>query len=184
MSFLHNLPPEAKLLDVFRAYPVSAMPLLEFHEVLMRGPSPLTVAEREMLAAFVSATNACEYCHGVHEAVAQRFGTDPGLLEALVSDIESAPVEARLRPILRYLRKLTRDPVHITRDDATAIYDAGWNEHALHDAVAICGLFNLMNRFVQGLGIRGDASYALSAGQRLHDEGYAGLKPLVQSGAP
>ena len=44
---------------------------------------------------------------------------------------------------------------------------AGWTEHALHDAVAVCGLFNLMNRLVDGLGITAGEDYFITAARRL-----------------
>ncbi len=47
MTFLPSLPDDAVLLDVFRAFPQTARPLLEYHQALLRGPSPLSVAERE-----------------------------------------------------------------------------------------------------------------------------------------
>ncbi len=51
MTYLPSLPGDAVLLDVLRAYPGPSRPLLEFHHALPRGPSPLTVAERELIAA-------------------------------------------------------------------------------------------------------------------------------------
>ncbi|MGH4017277.1 MAG: hypothetical protein ACRDSL_25785 [Pseudonocardiaceae bacterium] len=65
MTHLPSLPENATLLDVFRAYPDTARPLLDYHQVLLRGPSPLTVAERELIAAYVSGLNVCGYCHGI-----------------------------------------------------------------------------------------------------------------------
>ena len=59
MTYLPSLPDDAVLLDVFRAYPATSRPLLEYHQALLRGPSPLTVAERELIAAYVSGLNAC-----------------------------------------------------------------------------------------------------------------------------
>jgi len=56
---------------------------------------------------------------------------------------------------------------------------AGWEEQALHDAVAVCGLFNMMNRLVEGLGISAGEDYFRMAAQRLAGAGYAGLKDLL-----
>ena len=56
---------------------------------------------------------------------------------------------------------------------------AGWEEQALHDAVAVCGLFNLMNRLVEGLGITAGEDYFRAAARRLADAGYSGLKDLL-----
>src|SRR5271165_2448549 len=98
----------------------------------MRGPSPFTQGQRELIAAYVSGLNACTYCHTTHIAVAAACGVEPDLVTALVADIESAPTEARMKPILRYARKLTQSPARMTAADAAAVYDAGWND-ALFD---------------------------------------------------
>lgn len=179
MTYLPSLPSDAVLLQVFRAYPQTARPLLDYHQALLRGPSPFTVAERELIAAYVSGLNACDYCHGVHTATAHRFGITDGTLTALLSDVDSAPVEERIRPVLRYVRKFTLTPGRITPADAEAILAAGWPEQALHDAASVCGLFNLMNRLVDGLGVTADDSYFPTSANRLADIGYDGLKQLL-----
>jgi uncharacterized peroxidase-related enzyme len=179
MGYLPSLRDDAVLLDVFRAYPETARPLLDYHQALLRGPSPLTVAERELIAAYVSGLNACRYCHGVHAATAQAFGIGEGALGALLADVTTAPVAERMKPILRYAGKLTLTPANITPADAEAVLAAGWQEQALHDAVAVCGLFNMMNRLVEGLGITAGEGYFLTSARRLADAGYAGLKDLL-----
>ena len=182
MRYLPALPENGTLLDVFRAYPDIARPLLDFHQALLRGPSPLTVAERELIAAYVSGLNACGYCHGIHGAVAEAFGIAEGTLTALLDDLDTAPVGARLRPLLRYAGKLTRSPSRMTHADAQAVFDAGWDEQALHDAVAVCALFNCMNRLVDGLGITAGPDYTAASAWRLTDIGYSGLKQLLDTG--
>jgi len=179
MTYLPSLPKNAVLLDVFRAYPHTSRPLLDYHQALLRGPSPLTVAERELIAAYVSGLNACRYCHGVHQATAQAFGIGEGLLAALLADVTTAPVAGRMKPLLQYVGKLTLSPAKITPADAEAVLAAGWEEQALHDAVAVCGLFNMMNRLVEGLGITAGEGYFIIAAQRLAGAGYAGLKDLL-----
>ena len=175
MAFLKTLPPNAALLDVFRSYPATARPLIEFHEALMRGTSPLSIAEREMMAAFVSGLNACEYCHGIHTVTAEAFGVEEGVLDALLKDVDTAPVSDKLKPLLRYVQKLTRLPVRITSADVDAVYAAGWNDQALYDAIAVCALFNFMNRLVEGIGVAVVPDYFRVSGERLHASGYAGL---------
>lgn len=180
MAFLPSLPPEARLLDLFKAFPETARPLLDYHQVLLRGPSPFSQAERELIAAYVSGLNACAYCHGVHTAVAEVFGVSEGLLADLVADLETASVDARLRPVLRYVRKLTLTPARITPGDAEEVFAAGWDERALHDAVSVCAPFNFMNRLVEGLGIHADRDYYSTAAGRLSSEaGYRGLRALL-----
>ncbi|MEQ2005331.1 MAG: peroxidase-related enzyme [Limisphaerales bacterium] len=175
MPHLKSLPSDAVLRDVFHAFPATARPLLEYHEALLRGPSPLSVAERELIAAYVSGLNACGYCAGAHTATAAAFGVESSLLDALRLDVDSSPVAPRLKPLLRYVAKLTRTPARLTEADAAAVFAAGWDDRALHDAVSVCGLFNLMNRLVEGLGIAGRPEYFQIAGERLHREGYAAL---------
>jgi uncharacterized peroxidase-related enzyme len=179
MAYLPSLPGDAVLLDVFRAYPDTARPLLHYHQALLRGPSPLSVAERELIAAFVSGLNACDYRHGVHTATAQAFGVGEATLAALLTDVSTAEVPERMKPLLRYVGKLTLTPAKITPGNAEAVLAAGWEEQALHDAVAVCALFNMMNRLVDGLGITAGDDYFRAAAGRLAGAGYAGLLGLL-----
>jgi uncharacterized peroxidase-related enzyme len=182
VSHLRSLPQQAVLLDVFKAFPQASAPLLEYHQVLLRGPSPLSVAQRELIAAYVSGLNACHYCHGIHTATAEAFGVPPGLLAALLSDLDAAPIDGPMRELLRHVRTLTLNPSQASSEDAEAVLAAGWDERALFDAVSVCGLFNLMNRMVEGLGLDADEAYFTFAAQRLSaDAGYLGLRDAIDA---
>lgn len=61
MSFLISLPENAVLLNVFKKFPKTARPLLEYQQELMRADSPFSIAERELIAAYVSGLNFCNY---------------------------------------------------------------------------------------------------------------------------
>lgn len=185
MSYLPSLPDDAVLMDVFRAYPAAVAPLIEYHKIVLRGPSGFSVAERELIAAYVSGLNACRYCHGVHGATAEAFGIPEGRLSALLTDLDTAPVEDRWKVLLRYLRTLTLTPSRLTRADADAVLAAGWDEQALYDAVSVCALFNFMNRFVEGLGISADQAYFAAAAQRfVADADYTGYRDAVAPDSP
>src|SRR5215467_4415399 len=131
MALLRSLPENATLTDLRRGYADLLEKLRPYGHRLMRGPSPLTPGERELIAAFVSGVNSCRYCHGAHSLVARAFGVDEPVLAASLDNIEIAPVDARLKPILRYVRKLTEAPSRMTPTDAAAVYDAGWSDEAL-----------------------------------------------------
>ncbi len=175
MPHLPSLPEKATLLDVFKRFPASSRPLLLYHEALMRGPSPFTEGERELIAAVVSRRNHCEYCEGVHAATAKAMGEAPARVAAVLDDPLGARESAELRPVLAYVETLTRDPAGVTKAEAEAVLAVGWPEQALFDAVAICALYTLMNRLVNGLGIEADAAYFEAAAQRLSTGGYAAM---------
>lgn len=170
----NRLPPDPELADVLRHYPVGVPALLAYHDQLLRGDSPLSIAERELIAAFVLGLNACAFCFGAHTIIAETFGVGESVIQALVADLDSAPVEPRLKPLLRLVAKLTRAPASVTRADRESVFAAGRNERALHDAVATCALFNFMNRLVEGMGVK--TSPAIRAaqkqrhGQAAHDQ--------------
>lgn len=159
-----RLPDPPELGDVFRVYPAGVPALLDYHDSLLRGASPLTVAQRELIAAYVSGLNACAFCLGAHQIIAETFGVPANTVEALLTDPELAAVEPALRPLLHYVGKLTLAPASVRAADRAAVYAAGWSEHALHDTVAVCALFNFMNRLVEGMGVQ--TSPAIQAAQR------------------
>jgi len=179
MSFLCGMSDDAVLLDIFRSFPDTAKPLLAYEEALMRGPSPFSVAQRELIAAYVSGLNACNYCYGVHTAIVENLGVEAGLLSELLDNMDGAQLDEPLKPVLTYVRKLTLTPGEITPSDAEAVFAAGWDDHALHDAVSVCALFNFMNRLIDGLGVHADDRYYQASAARLASDGYAGLARRV-----
>lgn len=158
------LPDQPDLSDVLTAFPQAARPLLEYHDILLRGDSPLSVAQRELIAAYVSGLNACQFCLGAHTIIAEAFGIAPALIDALLDDLDKAEIEPSLRPLLRYIEILTRSPASLRPHHRKAVAEAGWSERALHDAVSVCALFNFMNRLVEGMGVT--TSPAIQAAQR------------------
>lgn len=129
-------------------------PMIDLHQILMRSDdSPFTIAERELLAAFVSGTNACRYCTGAHSATAMEFGVEESLITGLLDDIETAEVDEKMKPIFRYIKKLSLQPSKMAQADADAVFEAGWSERALYDAIVICCTWSFMNRYVEGLGL-------------------------------
>ena len=154
MARFPSLPENSDLTDVFRRFPMGVKSLCEYTDDLLRGPSPFSVGEREFIAAYVSGINACRYCHGAHSIIAEVHGIDADLLENVVRDPSGAGVEARMLPILDYVRKLTETPARLTDADAQRVFDAGWSEEALYHAISVCAIFNFMNRIVEGCGVK------------------------------
>jgi uncharacterized peroxidase-related enzyme len=172
MPRLRSLPQQPVMRDLYRAYPASCRPLGELTEAAMRGPSPFTQGQRELIAAYVSGLNACTYCHGTHTGVAAACGIPPDLVTALLADVDAAPIEAKMKPILRYAKKLTQSPARMGEADAAAIYDAGWSDDALYGTVLVTALFNFYNRLVDGVGLALPEGYVAEAAQRLSTRGY------------
>jgi len=182
MPFLESLPDDATLLNVFQAFPDLSAIMLDYHERLMRGPSPFSRAERELIAGYVSGLNACNYCHGVHMSTAEAYGLDGVVLEKLMDDVDACDVDERMKPVLKYCRKLTEAPAKVVQADADAVFAAGWDETALYHAVCVCALFNFMNRQVDGLGIEASADYFKDASIRLRDIGYGAMAEKIRAG--
>jgi len=174
MPHLPSLADDATLVDLFRRHPDTAARLLTVHEAIMRAPSPFSAAEREAIAAHVSALNACQYCNALHTVAARTLDADDPLVGA-VCERPEAPDDPRLAPVLAYVAKLTTAPATVGEADVRRILDAGWSEEAVSHAAFVAALYAFMNRLVEGHGLRASPDYAELGGRRLAEIGYAGL---------
>lgn len=172
MSFFASLPADAGVRHILTLNPAAGQALVIFHSAALRNDGPLTPKDKELIAAYVSGLNACQYCFGVHSQTAQAFGVPEDVMTQLLADVDTASVDERLKPLLRYARKLTQEPSRMTMADAQAVFDAGWNEAALHDAVLTICLFNFMNRLLEGHGVKGSQDVFTTRGQALFKHGY------------
>ena len=77
------------------------------------------LGRRTILERLTEAETFEKYLDRKHKGT-KRFGLDGGeaVVPALLDDIDSAPIDARLRPILRYVRKLTLTPSRLVEADA------------------------------------------------------------------
>jgi uncharacterized peroxidase-related enzyme len=134
------------------------------HEA-MRGPSAWSVGDRELMAAFVSKANECEFCTKAHTAVSARAFRDDAKATAVLSDIETADIGAPLRATLRMLGKLTREDT-VDVDDMRAALAAGASRQQIEDALAVCFAFNTMNRLADAFEFYVPGPKAFEAGAK------------------
>jgi len=167
------------LFDVFLQYPKYSESLHLFLEDLLRGPSPFTVAERELIAGYVSGLNKCTFCCSVHAGLAEKLGHWDNLVGRFLVDSPFEPENPKLLPILAYVRKLTLAIDSVGESDVTAIIDAGWCEEAVVQANLICGVFNLFNRWVTGLGVTGEDAFVKGTIKQLIAGSYLGVNKMV-----
>lgn len=170
---LKSLPSDAKVYELFARRPETFQPFVKTCEQIMRGPSALSAAERELLGSFVSALNACPFCHDVHNEAVKAYGIGGELAKDCQRDLATADIDDKLKPLFALARKTTEAAYKITDADFDAAYEAGWDDDAIQDTILVTCLFNFMNRLVSTTGIEADADYLLGAGPRIRDEGYA-----------
>ena len=140
-------------------------PMQAVTQEAMRGPSPWSVGDRELMAAFVAKTNQCEFCAKAHAAVAQRAYRDGKAVSALLSDFEFASIEQPLRATLLMLGKLTRNHA-VDADDMRAVLAAGASPRQIEDAIAVCFSFNVIGRLADAFGFFVPGPEAFEAGAK------------------
>lgn len=133
-------------------YPETAKPLSLLAETLLRGPSPLTPGEREMIAAYVSSRNDCFFCSHSHAAAARHLlGDQAALVDQVREDVQHAPVSDKMKALLTIAGKVQQGGRHVTEDDIARARAAGAGDRDIHDTVLIAAAFCMYNRYVDGL---------------------------------
>jgi AhpD family alkylhydroperoxidase len=131
----------------------------------MRGPSAWSVADRELMAAFVAKTNQCEFCTKAHAAVAQRAYGERKTVSGLLSDLGTTAIEEPLRATLLMLGKLMRENA-VDADDMQAVLAAGASRQQIEDALAVCFSFNVISRLADAFGFFVPGPNAFEAGAK------------------
>jgi len=150
--------------NVLRLYALRPSHLLAWnahYEELMKGPSGLTKAEREMIAVVVSVANDCAYCIAAHSAALRKLLKDSALADAIAVGHSSARLEARTRAMLSYAVKLTVTPNEMSEADVQTLRVEGWRDEDIMDIAETTGMFNMSNRMASGLGWAPNPEYAV-----------------------
>lgn len=170
--------PGIRSLALFR--PETAQPLYELAQVLLRGPSPLSSAERELIATHVSARNGCAFCAKSHGAAARElFGERRTLVDEVLSGATPAELSPKLKALLVIAGQVQQSGKAVTAESVATARTEGANDREIHDTVLIAATFSMFNRYVDGLDTLTptDPQAYAEMGKRLSSAGYAPPKP-------
>lgn len=133
-------------------------------QALLRGPSPLSPAEREMIAAYVSSRNGCRFCTRSHQATARKLGAP-----------EQGDASPKMKALFAIAEHVRANVALVPSDLIKSAKREGADDVTIHDAVLIAAAFSMFNRYVDALGAdtpdEGDRSYEIGA-ERLTKQGY------------
>jgi alkylhydroperoxidase family enzyme len=95
------------------------------------------------------------------------------VVEAVLADWRTAPIDPKLRATLGFLEKLTLAPADVRPADVAPLRAVGVSDVAIEDAIQACVLFNIYDRMADSLSFHlpGPDGYAAS-GRSLMQRGY------------
>ena len=153
MPFVKSLPENATAYDVWKLHPqaYANWPALT-NSAMGVADSQLSPGEQEMIGAYASAIRGCTHCYTAHYPIAEAYGIDADVFRLLIDDFDNAPIDDKLRPILCFVKKLTREPEKLVQRDVDPIFASGWSEQTFTEVVMICCIFAFMNTLMMGHG--------------------------------
>lgn len=99
--------PGIRSLVIYR--PETGKYLYELVQLLLRGESSLSSADRELIATYVSYLNNCDFCYQSHAAAARcLYGEQQHLVDEVLKDLGSAPVSPKLKALLAIAGKVQK----------------------------------------------------------------------------
>jgi uncharacterized peroxidase-related enzyme len=154
--------------------PEAAHHLAALSHTLMHKPSPLSSGLRELIAAYTSSLNNCEFCMKAHVAVASQLLNDESLVWSVIDNLETSALPEKERALLRFIKKVTLAPSSITAADTQTLNRAGWDDASIFYAISACALFNFYNRWISASGVQPVSDETFKRlGARMAAAGYA-----------
>lgn len=155
----------------------TAQPIRELTQFLLRGPSTLTEAERELIASLVSHGNECRFCTTAHTAAADLLLGENETSAGVKENVDNAPVSAKMKALLQIASSVRQSGKSVTQTEIEKARAEGATDIEIHDTVLIAALFCLYNRYVDGLAtaLPADATYYDTLAERLVNHGYTRL---------
>lgn len=170
--------PGIRSLVMFR--PDTGKHLYDLAHVLLREPSPLAPAERELIATYVSSRNNCNFCMNSHAAAARElFGNERHIVDCVIDNINEAPLTPKMKALLNIAGKVQQSGKSVTEEDINAARDHQATHREIHDTVLIAAAFSMFNRYVDGLAslTPTDPKAYEEMGKRMTSVGYVLPKP-------
>ena len=166
--------PGIRSLVLFR--PETGRPLYDLAEVLLRGPSSFTQAERELIAAYVSHRNSCMFCRNSHAAAARySYGKEKSIVDEVMDDMEGSAISPKMKALLNIAGKVQINGKEVKPEDIERARALDATDREIHDTVLIAASFSMFNRYVDGLAslTPTDPKVYEEMGERMVESGYS-----------
>lgn len=132
--------------------PDTGAPLYELAQILLRDESPLSPAERELIATYVSHLNECKFCMNSHAAAARYlYNENSETVDIVLDNYQTAPISNKLKVLLTIAGKVQADARTVSDEDVAQARKFGAVDRDIHDTVLIAATFCMFNRYVDGL---------------------------------
>ncbi len=142
--------PGIRSLVIYR--PDTGKPLYELAQVLLREDSPLSQAERELIATYVSFLNECKFCMNSHAAAARYlYENEAQTVDLALDDYQNAPISNKLKSLLTIAENVQKDARTVSDENVALARSLGATDRDIHDTVLIAATFCMFNRYVDGL---------------------------------
>jgi uncharacterized peroxidase-related enzyme len=126
---------------------------MDLYISVMFGKSPLSRAQREMIAVVVSSANQCDYCIRHHSEALNFYWKDSEKTATLATNFTSVELSKQDNALCGYARDLTLHPGRNMDAGIAALKANGLDDRAVLDATLVIAYFNFVNRIVIGLGV-------------------------------
>src|SRR5262245_39391796 len=126
--------PGIRSLVLFR--PETGKHLYELAQVLLRDASPLTPAERELIATHVSARNNCMFCMSSHAAAARElYDQNRNVVDCVINNEPTPLLSEKMKALLNIAGKVQQNGKRVTDEDVAEARKHGAEDRDIHDTV-------------------------------------------------
>lgn len=133
--------------------PETAEPMGKLANLMLRTSEGLSMAEREMIATYVSYLNDCFYCQHSHGEIVSCYLNDNNeLINQIKKDYQHADISGKMKALLTVAGSVQKGGKYVTEDQIEKAKQEGATDRDIHDTVLIAALFCMFNRYVDGLG--------------------------------
>lgn len=143
----------SKIWDLFAFQQSFTIHMARFTQGVLRQPTTISPALRELIAACTSHANQCAFCTQAHAAAASELYGDADLVWTALRDLDRAPLDERTKLLLRFVAKMTTTLPSTGAADIESLRAAGWDDEAIYFTITTCALFNFYNRWISATGV-------------------------------
>ena len=122
------------------------------YNAIMTGTGALDRADRELAALATSLVTGCEYCASVHGRRQVQLSSDPLTAVALARSGPDSLASERQRAIVAVAAAAAVTPPSVTPWHIALLHDAGLDDDAVRDLIAVAAMFAWANRLMMTLG--------------------------------